>query len=318
MPCETSRWGTDVFGTIAEAENVTDQVVPVADRDSNRIVERQLDERVAALEEAARADVITYLGPMYPPADDAIKDVVEGFAQRRRGLMVVLETGGGYVTIVERIARILRHHYRRVDFVVPTYAMSAGTVLVMSGDAIWMDYASTLGPIDPQVKNRAEQWVPALGYLEQYNRLVAKSAAGTLTTAELAYLIQNFDAAELYQYEQERDLSVALLEEWLAKFKFKNWKKTETSGTTVTQKMRRDRAVAIALKLNDTNHWHSHSRGIPMAVLQRDLNLLIDDFGSDERLAGPIHDYFRLLQDYRMKLGHYSFVIHAKERYAGF
>jgi hypothetical protein len=190
--------------------------------------------------------------------------------------------------------------------------------LVMAGDAIWMDYASTLGPIDPQVMNKAGQWVPALGYLEQYNRLVEKSAEGSLTTAELAYLIQNFDPAELYQYEQERDLSIALLEEWLAKYKFRLWKKTETTGTTVTQKMRRDRAIAIARTLNDTNRWHSHGRGIPMAVLQRDLNLLIDDFGSNARLAQPIHDYFRLLQDYRMKQGHYTFVIHARERYVGF
>lgn len=131
--------------------------------------------------------------------------------------------------------------------------MSAGTVLVMSGDAIHMDYASTLGPVDPQVKNRADQWVPALGYLEQYARLARKSEDGTLTTAELTYLIQNFDPAELYQYEQERDLSIALLQEWLVDYKFKNWKKTETTATTVTQKMRRERAIEIARKLNDTN-----------------------------------------------------------------
>ena len=291
---------------------------PVAERDANRIIERQLDERAEALEQAANADVITYLGPIYPPGDDIVKDVIEGLETRRRSLMMLLETGGGYITVAERVAGILRHHYRRIEFVVPTYAMSAGTVLVMAGDAIWMDYASTLGPIDPQVKNRADQWVPALGYLEQYERLVEKSAQGELTTAEFAYLIQNFDPAELYQYEQERDLSIALLEEWLAKYKFKSWKQTQTTGTTVTQKMRRERALEIARKLNDTNHWHSHNRGIPMAVLRRDLKLLIDDFGSDHALAGPVHDYFRLLQDYRAKLGHYTFVIHAKESYVGF
>jgi hypothetical protein len=158
--------------------------------------------------------------------------------------------------------------------------MSAGTVLVIAGDAIHMDYASTLGPIDPQVMNKEGRWVPALGYLEQYERLVRKSVEGTLTTAELAYLIQNFDPAELSSYEHE--LSVALLKEWLVKYKFKNWKKTEGSGTTVTVKMRRDRAVEIARKLNDMNLWHSHGRGIPMAVLRRDLNLLIDDFGENQ------------------------------------
>jgi ClpP class serine protease len=84
--------------------------------------------------------------------------------------MVILEPGGGHITVAERMASIFRHHYSRVEFTVPTYAMSAGTVLVMSGNAIHMDYASFLGPIDPQVRGKKEQWVPALGYLEYFKR----------------------------------------------------------------------------------------------------------------------------------------------------
>lgn len=107
-----------------------------------------------------------------------------------------------------------------------------------------MDYASVLGPIDPQL-DRGGVLVPALGYLEQCKRLIAKSAAGTLTTAELAYLVEKFDPAELYRYEQERELSIALLEDWLVKYKFKNWKVTETSKKPVTATMRKKRAKAI-------------------------------------------------------------------------
>ena len=118
----------------------------VAERDSNRIIEAQLDQRAEALEQVADADVLSYLGGMWPPADDAIKEAIEAIQKRRRSLMVLLETGGGLIRVAERIALIFRQFYRRVDFVVPTYAMSAGTVLVMSGDAIHMDYASMLGP----------------------------------------------------------------------------------------------------------------------------------------------------------------------------
>lgn len=253
---------------------------------------------------------------MYPPADEEIKDAVEARAKRRRNLMVLLETSGGLITIVERIALILRHHYRRVDFVVPTYAMSAGTVLVMSGDSIYMDYASMLGPIDPQVRSR-RRLVPALGYLEQYERLIEKSANGTLTTAELAYFVQNFDAAELYQYEQERELSIALLEEWLVKYKFKDWKVTEKKKTKVTPSIRKARANEVATKLNDTKLWHSHGRGIPMERLRRDLKLLIHDFGADSKLARPIHDYFQLLQDYQTRRAHFHYVIHGRGRHVG-
>jgi ClpP class serine protease len=291
-------------------------VETAAERDSNRIIEQQLDERIAAVEAAAGADVVTYVGPIYGYASDAIKDAVEQIAPRRRKLLVVLETGGGYIDVAERIATIFRHHYRRVDFLVPTYAMSAGTVLVMSGDSILMDYASVLGPIDPQVA-RGNDLVPALGYLVQYERLIEKSERGVLTTAELAYLVRNFDAAELYRYEQERELSIALLQEWLVKYKFKNWKKTETRGMSVTKAMRQERALAVATKLNETDHWHSHSRGIPIEVLRRDLKLLIDDFGEDAKLRGPLHDYYRLLKDYTMRRMHELIVLHTKGHYVG-
>lgn len=291
--------------------------ITASERDSNNIIEAMLTTRAEAVEAAADADVLTYIGPMYPPADDEVKDAVEMIAPRRKALMVILETPGGYVTVAERMARIFRHHYKRVDFTVPGYAMSAGTILVMSGDAIHMDYASLLGPIDPQVRTRSGQWVPALGYLEQFARLIEKSDKGTLNTAELNYLVSNFDPAALYAYEQERELSIALLEEWLVKYKFKNWKKTETRGVTVTKAMRAERAREIAELLNKMDKWHSHSRGIPMAVLQNDLNLLVDDFGADPILGPALHDYYRLLRDYTMRRAHEAYVLHTRGRYVG-
>jgi hypothetical protein len=93
---------------------------------------------------------------------------------------------------------------------------------------------------------------------------------------------------------------------------------TETRGIKVTKEMRVKRAGEIARKLNDTNIWHSHGRGIPMEVLRRDLKLLIDDFGEDPTFAERVHDYFRLLQDYRMRRAHWGFVIHGRGQYVGF
>lgn len=130
-------------------------------------------------------------------------------------------------------------------------------------------------------------------------------------------MIENFNPAELYQYEQERELSIALLEEWLAKYKFKNWRETETKGTKVTAEMRKDRAADIARKLNETNRWHSHSRGIPMDVLRRDLKLLIDDFREDASLGPVIPGYYHLLKDYAIKRGN-MVVLHTRERYFGY
>jgi hypothetical protein len=290
----------------------------VGERDSNRIIEQQLEQRVGVVEDARKADVLTYMGPLYPLAGDVIKDAVEELHGDRKAVLVILETLGGYMDVAERIAIVLRKHYEGVDFLVPRFAMSAGTVLVMSGDAIWMDYASMLGPIDPQVQKEPGQWVPALGYIEQFNRLMKKADEGELSTAELTYLVENFDPAELYSYEQERELSIALLRQWLVQYKFKNWTETETQGKEVTKRMRSRRAADVARKLNATDRWHSHNRGIPMEVLRRDLKLLIDDFGADPTLGPAVHGYFHLLYDYSMRRGHDGFVLHTRKGYVGY
>ena len=47
-----------------------------------------------------------------------------------------------------------------------------------------MDYSSSLGPIDPQIWN-GKEFVPALGYLDKVDQLLAKAKDGTITQAEL-------------------------------------------------------------------------------------------------------------------------------------
>jgi hypothetical protein len=261
----------------------------------------ELGRRLKAISECTNADVVTCIFPIRPPFDDFIRDAVEDIKPRRDALLVILETDGGSIETAERIADgVFRHHYpREVSFLIPNYAMSAGTVLVMSGDAIYMDYYSILGPIDPQIRNRQGNFVPALGYLEKYNEMVAKSAGKDgLSQAELAFFVQKFDPAELHRFEQARDHSVDLLKKWLVQYKFKNWTKTKTQGLAVTPEMREKRAAEIAEMLNDTKKWRSHGRGLSINVLHNDLNLIIENFGSSPELNSRVRAYYRLLQDY--------------------
>ena len=275
-------------------------------RNANEFIEQQLDTRLNSLESLFRSDVIALKSGLVVGVDGVIRDVVEEkhAKSKAHALTVVLTTGGGYIEVVQRIVETLRHHYDQVVFVVPDYALSAGTVLAMSGDAIYMDYYSRLGPIDPQVETTSGRRVPALGYLVQWERLLQKANNGTLTLAEMQLMIEGFDQAELYQYEQARDLSIELLKEWLMKYKFKNWIVTETRQKKVTPRMRQQRAEQIARELNRTDRWHSHGYGISMDILHRDLKLRIDDYGADATLSDGIKQYYRLFEDYMAKRDH--------------
>lgn len=283
----------------------------VLSRGANAVVEEQLQSLLASIEADFEADALTYVGPILYGADDRIKDTIEGFRRRRKRLVVVLETNGGYAEVVRRISDTLRHHYRTVDFLIPSHAMSAGTILAMSGDAIWMNYYSVLGPIDPQVPSADDRrLIPALGFLIKYQELLDKANAGKAGAAELEILL-NFNQGELYFYEQARALSVSLLEEWLAKYKFRNWKNTERRGKPVTMAMKRARAREIASKLNEVRRWNSHGIGINMHVLRRELKLKIDDFGTKKELNQHVNQYHKLLFDFMNRLGQVS-VIHTR------
>lgn len=261
-----------------------------------------LQAKLEALEQYLNADVFVYYGSLAPVSANMFAKLVEDLkadAVKRDKLYVILTTLGGSAEIVERYVNILRHHYSEVNFIVPDYAYSAGTIFCMSGDSILMDYISVLGPIDPQVPNKDNRYVAALGYLDKINEFIDKAANGTLTKAELIWL-KELDLGEIRSFEQARDLTTDLLTKWLVNYKFKNWTQHH-NGTEVTEDDKKDRAAEIAKELSDNKKWKSHGKGISIAEL-RALKLKIEDYGKDEQLRSLIRDYYNAMDEYvRMK-----------------
>jgi hypothetical protein len=275
-------------------------------RPLDQYIKDQLNVHLDQLEEILQADVMAILSPIVPGLEGLVRDAVEKKSEKKEGLAIVLETPGGIVEVVERMVDTVRHHYNEVNFIVPNRAMSAGTVFVMSGDQIMMDYFSRLGPIDPQIEKDGKL-VPALSYLNQYERLNEKARRGDLTTAEYA-LLTKLDLGELHQFEQARDLSIELLKKWLTRYKFKNWKITETRKIDVTPEMKAERAEEIAGELSNPERWHSHGRGISKETLTEELNLKIRDFEEIKGLKESILPYFELMQDYMFRQDMNAFV----------
>lgn len=188
-----------------------------------------------------------------------------------------------------------------MNFIIPDYAFSAGTVFCMSGDNIYMDYFSVLGPIDPQVQNKEGNWVAALGYLDKVNELIEKAKANTLTQAEFV-ILKDFDLAELKGYEQAKELTISLLKKWLVKYKFKNWETHQTNQAILNQPVtiaeKEGRAEEIADILSNNNEWKSHGRPINIETLESKLRLKIEDYSNNDPLRILIRQYYDLLSDY--------------------
>ncbi|HWK59135.1 MAG TPA: hypothetical protein VNQ80_17455 [Parapedobacter sp.] len=262
-----------------------------------------LNEKLSKLEGYFNADVFCYYGALVDGLESQILSIVEELANdenKKERLVVILTTTGGSAVAVERYVNIFRQHYSVVDFVVPDYAYSAGTIFCMSGDNIYMDYFSVLGPIDPQVQNKEGKWVAALGYLDKVNEAIEKSRNNTITQAEFL-MIKDLDLAELRGYEQAKELTIDLLKKWLVKYKFKNWNEHNTNpdklGQPVTPEEKELRAEEIAGQLSDNSVWKSHSRPINVERL-RELRLKVEDFSENEELRLLVRDYYDLLSDY--------------------
>jgi hypothetical protein len=256
------------------------------------------------LEKHFDGDVAFYYGPIDVGAIRLFRDFVEktvsASSYNVTRLVFFLNSPGGSAEAAEKMVEIMRKHYSEVFFVVPDIALSAGTILSMSGDRIYMDYSSSLGPIDPQVWN-GKEWVPALGYLDKVEQLLDKAQRGQLTDAEFL-ILQNQDLALLSRYEQARDLTVTLLKKWLVEYKFRDWTAHGTNpnkiGQPVTPQEKLERAEEIARLLGSNKVWHSHGRMIGPSTLTSLLRLRINDFSSDAVLRPLVRSYNDLLTEY--------------------
>lgn len=256
-----------------------------------------MNDSLRELENNLNCDIFNYFGPIADGQENDILEIIEelaGTPDKRDTLAVILTTYGGSASAVERYVNIIRHHYKKVIFIVPDCAYSAGTIFCMSGDEIWMDYFSVLGPIDPQVPNKDGKYVPALGYLDKINELIRKAQKGTLTQAEFI-ILKDFDLAELRGYEQAKELTISLLKKWLVKYKFSNWT-LHSNGKAVTEEEKITRAKEIANKLGDNNEWKTHGRPIDIEALKA-LKLQITDY-SEMPEREYIRTYYKILRDF--------------------
>lgn len=268
-----------------------------------------LQNALSEIEKVTNSDVLSYFGPIVDGNENAFLDIIEELANdsgKKDTITVVLTTNGGSAMAVERYVNIIRNYYSKVVFIVPDYAYSAGTIFCMSGDEIWMDFFSVLGPIDPQVPNKEGKMVPAMGYLDKVNGLIEKAQKGTLTQAEFL-ILKDFDLAELRRYEQARELTIDLLKKWLVQYKFKNWTVHNSTGKPVSQKDKEKRAEEIALELGNNARWKSHGRPININDL-RTLKLKIDDYSNNTTIRPAIRQYYNLLRDFTMKYNMQMFI----------
>ena len=208
---------------------------------------------------------------------------------------LIIETPGGSAEIAEDLVRLLRHRFDSVSFIIPGWAKSAGTIMVMGGDEILMGPGSALGPIDAQIewKNKVFSAEAFLEGLKAMKREAADPKEG-LNRAHIP-ILQQISPGEIQHAQNALDFAKQLVAEWLETYKFRNWTKHRSSGEPVTAEERKAVAGSIAKELCKHQRWLSHGRSIKIEDL-RELGLRITDFSEQSELDDAIRRYHTLLQ----------------------
>ncbi|WP_409200594.1 SDH family Clp fold serine proteinase [Methanobrevibacter sp. DSM 116169] len=210
-------------------------------------------------------------------------------------LSFLIETPGGQGEASEEIATYLRGKYEYIDFIIVGNCKSAGTMLALSGDEIYMNETGNLGPIDPQMCNDTISG-SVYHFLEWINEKRKESKTKELNPVD-SLIISRITPYEITGAFEALSYGENLVARFLKEYKFKNWKRTETNNIKVTDEMKKQKAMEIAKKLSDQSKWKSHGKPLKKEEL-RELGLKIKNLEDDKNISEiieRIHVLIRLI-----------------------
>lgn len=213
--------------------------------------------------------------------DLPFREMVEKVPSDQKSVDVLLATMGGSAQQVNNFVNCLRAKFDEVNFLIPSFCMSAGTLFVLSGDHIWMTDRACLGPIDPQVPTAGGRFVPAqalLSLLAEIQRAGDDAMSkGQPVPWAFVRVIDSLDKKELGEALTASQYSQTMAAQFLQRYKFRNWKVRESSQVPVTDQDRATRANEIADALGSHDRWKSHGHALSRDVLVNELRLKIDE-----------------------------------------
>ncbi|MFH4973184.1 hypothetical protein U1O51_19285 [Leptospira interrogans] len=202
-------------------------------------------------------------------------------------LDVYIETPGGSGEAAEEIVRFFRDKFKVVNFIISGEAKSAGTIMALSGDEIFMTDSGSLGPIDAQV-NIGRMVISAHDYKEWIDEVRNKSISTRDLNPFDATMVAQISPGELNGVLHALKFAEDLVIEWLPKYKFKNWNETQNSKKPVSLEMKKARAKEIAEELTNHGKWRSHGRSLKIKDLES-IGLKIQRLDETKNIAEIIY-----------------------------
>lgn len=237
---------------------------------------------------------------------DILKDI------RSDSLDFYIETPGGSGEAAEEIGRFIREKFKNIAFVISGESKSAGTILALSGDEIFMTKTGSLGPIDAQL--RIGRTVgSAYDYMEWVHEKRDEAQKRGMLNPFDATMVAQISPSELKGVYNSLEFAKDIVKEWIAKYKFKDWVVTETRKKPVTDEMKRERAEGIAKELTNHSKWRTHGRSLKIDDLEN-IGLRIKKLDDDIELAEIIYRIQTIIRIIFSSSTNYKIIVTEKDK----
>jgi len=190
-------------------------------------------------------------------------------------LTLILHTPGGSPTAAQTLVSYLRSKFDDIEVIVPTYAMSAGSMISLAADRVVMGRQSQLGPIDPQIALPGRPTMSARGIVEQFGEARAdivgdsEGKGGEQRAAALwAPILGSLGPSLLTEARNALDYGEEMVADWLSAYMLRGQKA---------------KAAAIAKHFNDASSHKNHGRRIDRDEARK-AGVIVDDLEADQDL----------------------------------
>lgn len=191
-----------------------------------------------------------------------------------KGLTLLLHTPGGVTNAAETIVAYLWSKFDYIEVIVPTLAMSAGTMIALASDKIIMGRPSQLGPIDPQFLIPGGA-VSARAIVDQFEAARTDILANLQSAHLWAPILQTIGPALLQEAKNALDYSETMVARWLAKRMFS--KLPDAEG----------KAKKTAKFFNHASYHKSHGRRIDRDEA-RTQNVVVEELEKTQELQEAV------------------------------
>ena len=197
-----------------------------------------------------------------------------------KNLTLLLHTPGGVTNAAETIVAYLRSKFTDIEVIVPTYAMSAGTMISLAANRIVMGRQSQLGPIDPQflMGQRAESARAIVDQFEEAKKEILQNAAAAGVWFPI---LQTIGPALLQEARNALEYGERMVAQWLEKYMFAG------------KPNAKDLAEKAAAYFNDATSHKSHGRRIDRDEA-RGQELDVEDLEASQELQEAVLTLYHL------------------------